>query len=58
MQQNWQTLLTHTRPNAFRVAALSPLVKERFRRLVVQAINDRLTLDDFCYLTEREMKNG
>lgn len=58
MQQNWQTWLNQSHANTFRVAVLSPLVTDRFRRLVAQALNDGLTLEDFTYLTEREMKNG
>ncbi|EDV5018399.1 hypothetical protein NF320_002848 [Salmonella enterica] len=58
MLQNWQTRLNQTHANAFRVAVSSPLITDRFRRLVAQAINDGLTMEDFIYLTEREMKNG
>ncbi|EKC2244245.1 hypothetical protein VQZ80_003656 [Salmonella enterica] len=56
MQHHWQTLLNESRANAFRVAVLSPSVTDRFRRLVVQAINDDLLLEKFRYLTEKELK--
>ncbi|EBT2372261.1 hypothetical protein CGY19_06695 [Salmonella enterica] len=56
MQHHWQTLLNESRANAFRVAVLSPLVTDRFRRLVVQAINDDLSSEKFRYLTEKELK--
>ncbi|ECY1177887.1 hypothetical protein HP277_000460 [Salmonella enterica] len=56
MQHHWQTLLNESRANAFRVAVLSPLVTDRFSRLVVQAINDDLSSEKFRYLTEKELK--
>ncbi|EPC3501349.1 hypothetical protein QJ445_10800 [Salmonella enterica] len=56
MQHHWQTLLNESRANAFREAVLSPLVMDRFCRLVVQAINDGLSLEKFRYLTEKELK--
>lgn len=58
MQHHWQTRLNQSHANAFRVAVLSPLVTDRICRLVTQAINGGLTLENFTYLTEREMKNG
>ncbi|MCX9038869.1 hypothetical protein NLN82_22860 [Citrobacter portucalensis] len=58
MQHHWKILLNESHANTFRVASLSPLATDRFRRLIAQAINDGLTLDKFTYLTEREMKNG
>lgn len=58
MQRCWQRLINQAHKKAFIVAALSPLATNHFRRLITQAINEGLTLEDFTYLTEREMKNG
>lgn len=56
MQQNWQTRLNQSHADAFRVAVLSPLVTDHFRRLVARAINDDLSPEKFRYLTEKELK--
>ncbi|ELO0986298.1 hypothetical protein RZD54_001648 [Citrobacter freundii] len=56
MQHHWQTLLNESHENAFRLAVLSPLVTDRLRRLVTQAINAGLTPEKFRYLTEKELK--
>lgn len=56
MQHHWQTLLNQSHANAFRVAVLSPLVTDRFRCFVAQAINFGLTPEKFRYLTEKELK--
>ncbi|EEU8018369.1 hypothetical protein [Salmonella enterica] len=58
MHCHWKQLLNESHANAFRLAALSLLAAERCRYLVAQAISEGLAPEDFCYLTEREMKNG
>jgi|GEM_PF-2573404 hypothetical protein len=57
MRQNWQTRLTRSRANAFRVAALSLPVTGHVRCLILQAITKGMSSEKFCYLAEKEMKN-